>query len=70
MFDIIGNHRPRSCARPGGSFDRGAAMLELVDHLASGAVTPVLGQRFDLEEASDALRMLAEGTTGRIVLVP
>ncbi len=45
-------------------------MLEHVDHLASGAVTPVGGQRFDLEESSDALRMLAEGTTGRIVLVP
>ena len=54
----------------GGDFDRGAAMRELTDLLAVGALTPVVAERFGLEQAPEALRVLAEGAPGRLVLVP
>ena len=54
----------------GGRFDRGEAVRELADLLASGALTPVVAHRFGLDDAADALRTIAEGTMGRVVLVP
>ena len=54
----------------GGSFDRGEAIRELAQHLASGALTPLVAHRFGLDDAAVALRTIAEGTTGRVVLLP
>ena len=54
----------------GGPFDRGEAVRELADLLASGALTPVVAHRFGLDDAAVALRTIAEGALGRVVLVP
>ena len=54
----------------GGDFDRGVAMRELTDLLAAGSLTPVVAERFRLEQAADALAALTAGTPGRIVLEP
>ena len=44
----------------------GAAVSRLVD---SGAVRPIVGARFPLEQAADALELLeGRGATGKVVL--
>jgi NADPH:quinone reductase len=46
-------------------------VAELFSLIGSGALKPVIGATFPLEEAADAHRaMLARGTTGKIVLKP
>lgn len=46
-------------------------VAELFSFIGSGALKPVIGATFPLEEAADAHRaMLARGTTGKIVLKP
>lgn len=46
-------------------------VAELFNLIGSGALKPVIGATFPLEEAADAHRaMLARGTTGKIVLKP
>lgn len=51
-------------------FDRAEGIRILADHLAAGELTPVVAHRFDLDEAAEALQVLADGAAGRIVLVP
>lgn len=55
---------------PFATIDRGEGMRDLADLLTRGELTPVVGRRFELEEAVDALRLLEAGTTGRVALVP
>ena len=49
---------------------RGAAS-ELLERWSAGAIAPVVGATYPLEEAADALRLVAERrSTGKVVLVP
>lgn len=51
-------------------FDRADGIRALATHLAAGEITPVVAHRFELDEAGTALQELANGSAGRIVLIP
>ena len=46
------------------SAERGESIQALAEHLASGAVQPVIARRVDLAGVPDALRRLESGTSG------